>query len=144
MRIFFYVLSILPIKLAFLFLDIFFKFLPISFLRIFMPFKVTRKNLSIAFQNMAPLEIDLLAKESYKETIKSLYETLDTWSRPPKKIILKVKKINNRFLFNSSNHENGFHSSYSGFNHCAIFFLSKFFYEFIDRLEFNFFIKRCV
>ena len=107
MRIFFYVLSILPIKLAFLFLDIFFKFLPISFLRIFMPFKVTRKNLSIAFQNMAPLEIDLLAKESYKETIKSLYETLYTWSRPPKKIILKVKKINNRFLFNSSNHENG-------------------------------------
>ncbi len=107
MKILFYLLSILPIKLAFLFLDIFFKILPISFLKIFIPFKVTRKNLSIAFQNMTPLEIDLLAKESYKETIKSLYETLYTWSRPSKTIILKVKKINNRFLFNSSNHENG-------------------------------------
>ena len=107
MKIFFYVLSILPIKLAFLILDILFKFLPLRFLKIFSPFNVTRKNLSIAFENVTQLEIDLLAKESYKETIKSLYETLYTWSRPSKKIISKVKKINNRFLFNFPNHENG-------------------------------------
>ena len=107
MKIIFYVLSILPIKLAFSFLDIFFKFLPLRLLKIFSPFNVTRKNLSIAFENITPLEIDLLAKESYKETIKSLYETLYTWSRPSKKIISKVKKINNRFLFNFPNHENG-------------------------------------
>ena len=107
MKIFFYVLSILPIKSAFLFLDAFFKFLPLRFLKIFSPFNVTRKNLSIAFENSTPIEIDLLAKESYKETIKSLYETLYTWSRPPKKIISKVKKINNRFLFNLPHHENG-------------------------------------
>ena len=107
MKIFFYALSILPIKLVFSFLDIFFKFLPLKFLQIFSPFNVTRKNLSIAFENSSPSEIDLLAKESYKETIKSLYETLYTWSRPPKKIISKVKKINNRFLFNFPNHENG-------------------------------------
>ena len=107
MKIFFYVLSILPIKSAFLFFDVFFKFLPLRFLKIFSPFNVTRKNLSIAFENFTPLEIDLLAKESYKETIKSLYETLYTWSRSPKKIISKVKKINNRFLFNFPHHENG-------------------------------------
>ena len=107
MKIFFYVLSILPIKLTFSFLDILFKFLPHRFLRIFSPYNVTRKNLSIAFENFTPLEIDLLAKESLKETIKSLYETLYTWSRPSKKIISKVKKINNRFLFNFPNHENG-------------------------------------
>ena len=107
MKIFFYALSILPIKLVFSFLDIFFKFLPLKFLQIFSPFNVTRKNLSIAFENSSPSEIDLLAKESYKETIKSLYETLYTWSRPSKKIISKVKKINNRFLFNFPNHENG-------------------------------------
>jgi len=107
MKIIFYVLSILPIKLAFSFIDIFFKFLPIRFLKIFSPFNVTRKNLSIAFKNITSLEIDLLAKESYKETVKSLYETLYTWSRPSKKIISKVKKINNRFLFQSPNHENG-------------------------------------
>jgi lauroyl/myristoyl acyltransferase len=49
----------------------------------------------------------MLAKESFKETIKSLYETLYTWSRSSQNIILKVKKINNRFLFNGSNHEDG-------------------------------------
>ena len=107
MKIFFYILSILPVKFIFSFLDIFFKFLPLSFLRIFSPFKVTRKNLSIVFPNSASLELDMLSKESYKETIKSLYETLYTWSRSPHKIILEVKKINNRFLLNASNHKDG-------------------------------------
>ena len=107
MKIFFYILSILPIKFIFSFLDIFFKFLPLSFLRIFSPFKVTRKNLSIVFPNTTSLELDMLSKESYKETIKSLYETLYTWSRSPHKIILEVKKINNRFLLNASNHKDG-------------------------------------
>ena len=107
MKIFFYILSILPVKFIFSFLDIFFKFLPLSFLRVFSPFKVTRKNLSIVFPNTTSLELDMLSKESYKETIKSLYETLYTWSRSSQNIILKVKKINNRFLFNGSNHEDG-------------------------------------
>ena len=107
MKIFFYILSILPIKFIFSFLDIFFKFLPLSFLRILSPFKVTRKNLSIVFPDTTSLELDMLAKESFKETIKSLYETLYTWSRSSQNIILKVKKINNRFLFNGSNHEDG-------------------------------------
>tara|TARA_Y100001970_G_scaffold47716_1_gene60356 strand:+ start:755 stop:1618 length:864 start_codon:yes stop_codon:yes gene_type:complete len=107
MKVFFYILSILPIKTAFLLLDIFFNILPISFLRIFSPFKVTRINLSIVFPDATPAEIDMLAKESYNETIKSLYETLYTWSRPSRNIILKVKKINNRFLFNPSDHKNG-------------------------------------
>ena len=107
MKVFFYILSILPIKLVFSFLDIFFNFLPISFLRIFSPFKVTRKNLSIVFPDAKSAEIDMLAKKSYNETIKSFYETLYTWSRPSRNIILKVKKINNRFLFTSSNHQNG-------------------------------------
>ena len=107
MKIFFYILSILPVKFIFSFLDTFFKFLPLSFLRILSPFKVTRKNLTIVFPDTTSLELDMLAKESFKETIKSLYETLYTWSRSSQNIILKVKKINNRFLFNGSNHEDG-------------------------------------
>ena len=107
MKIFFYILSILPLKFIFSFLDISFKFLPLSLLRILSPFKVTRKNLSIVFPDTTSLELDMLAKESFKETIKSLYETLYTWSRSSQNIILKVKKINNRFLFNASNHEDG-------------------------------------
>ena len=91
MKIIFYVLSILPIKLAFSFLDIFFKFLPLRFLKIFSPFNVTRKNLSIAFENITPLEIDLLAKKASKETIKSFYETFIYMVKAIKKIISKVK-----------------------------------------------------
>ncbi len=107
MKIFFYILSILPLKFIFSFLDISFKFLPLSLLRILSPFKVTRKNLSIVFPDTTSHELDILAKESYKETIKSLYETLYTWSRSSHKIILEVKKINNRFLLNASNHKDG-------------------------------------
>ena len=107
MKIFFYILSILPLKFIFSFLDISFKFLPLSLLRILSPFRVTRKNLSMVFPDTTSLELDMLAKESFKETIKSLYETLYTWSRSSQNIILKVKKINNRFLFNGSNHEDG-------------------------------------
>tara|TARA_Y100000768_G_scaffold24556_4_gene16556 strand:+ start:8436 stop:9296 length:861 start_codon:yes stop_codon:yes gene_type:complete len=100
MKIVFYIFSILPIRSAFLIIDIVFFTMPTFFLKNFSPFRVTRKNLSVVFPNKTPLELDTLSRESYKETIKSLYETLYTWSRPSKKIVLRVKKINNRFLFN--------------------------------------------
>jgi len=68
---------------------------------------VTKKNLSIAFVSLPEHELDLLAKESYKETLKSFYETLYTWSRSSKKIIYETKKINNRFLFRNPDQESG-------------------------------------
>ena len=49
----------------------------------------------------------MLAKESYKETLKSFYETLYTWSRSSKKIVQETKKINNRFLFNNPEQGSG-------------------------------------
>ena len=94
-------------KLAFLMWDIVFKAVPLYILRFLPPFKVTRKNLSIAFCGLDDHELDALAKESYKETLKSFYETLYTWSRSNKKIIYQTKKINNRFLFNNPEQKNG-------------------------------------
>jgi lauroyl/myristoyl acyltransferase len=87
--------------------DIVFKVAPLYILRFLPPFKVTRKNLSIAFCGLDDHELDALAKESYKETLKSFYETLYTWSRSNKKIIYQTKKINNRFLFNNPEQKNG-------------------------------------
>ena len=87
--------------------DTLFKFLPLNILRLMSPFRVTKTNLSIAFPDLAKHELDLLAKESYKETLKSFYETLFTWSRSSKKIIRETKRINNRFLFNSQEKESG-------------------------------------
>jgi len=107
MKIIFYIFTIFTLKLAFLMLDIVFKAVPLHILRFLPPFKVTRKNLSIAFCSLDDHELDVLAKESYKETLKSFYETLYTWSRSNKKIIYQTKKINNRFLFNNLEQKNG-------------------------------------
>jgi len=107
MKIIFYILSIYPLKFAFLLWDTAFKFIPLSILRLSTPFKVTKKNLSIAFPNLNEKELSLLAKESYKETLKSAYETLYTWSRSSEKIIYQTKKINNRFLFKTPNQKDG-------------------------------------
>ena len=107
MKIIFYIFTIFPLKLAFFLWDTIFKVLPLNILRLMPPFRVTKKNLSIAFPGLTRHELDLLAKESYKETLKSFYETLFTWSRSSKKIIRETKKINNRFLFNSQEKESG-------------------------------------
>ena len=87
--------------------DIIFKLIPLNILSLLPPFIVTKKNLSIAFPGLDGDELDIFAKESYKETLKSFYETLYTWSRSSKKIIRETKKINNRFLFNSYEKEKG-------------------------------------
>ena len=107
MKTIFYTFTLFPLKLAFLVLDIVFKFIPLSILKFLVPFKITKKNLSIAFPELNDNELGLLAKESYKETLKSFYETLYTWSRSNKKIIYQTKKIKNRFLFNASEQNNG-------------------------------------
>jgi len=107
MKIIFYIFSIFPLKLAFFMWDSLFKAVPVNILRLMPPFRVTKKNLSIAFPDLTGHELDLLAKESYKETLKSIYETLYTWSRSSKKIINDTKKINNRFLFNNPEQESG-------------------------------------
>ena len=107
MKIIFYIFTIYPLRFAFLVLDIVFKVMSIRVLRLVSSFKVTRKNLSIAFTDLNDRELDCLAKESYKETLKSFYETLYTWSRSYKKIIYQTKRINNRFLFNAPIKEDG-------------------------------------
>ena len=107
MKIIFYIFTIYPLRFAFLVLDIVFKVMPVRVLRLVPSFTVTRKNLSIAFTDLNDRELDCLAKESYKETLKSFYETLYTWSRSYKKIIYQTKRINNRFLFNAPIKEDG-------------------------------------
>ena len=107
MKIIFYIFTIYPLRFAFQVLDIVFKVMPVRVLRLISSFTVTRKNLSIAFTDLNDRELDCLAKESYKETLKSFYETLYTWSRSYKKIIYQTKRINNRFLFNAPIKEDG-------------------------------------
>ena len=107
MRIIFFILSILPLKIAFVVFDIFFRLVPLRFFAFFPAFQVTKRNLSIAFPEMSYFDLECLSKESYKETLKSVYETFYAWSRPNKKIIYQTRRINNRFLFNNQNNQNG-------------------------------------
>jgi len=107
MRIIFFILSILPLKIAFVVFDIFFRLVPLRFLVFFSAFQVTKRNLSIAFPEMSYSDLECLSKESYKETLKSVYETFYAWSRSNKKIIYQTRRINNRFLFNNQNNHNG-------------------------------------
>ena len=107
MKIIFYIFTIFPLKFAFLIMDAAFKVIPFHILSFLPPLKVTKKNLSIAFSDLSVNELNLLAKESYKETLKSFYETLYTWSRSSKKILHETTKINNRFLFNNPDQASG-------------------------------------
>jgi len=107
MKIIFYIFTIFPLKWTFFMWDAAFRAVPLTIIRLLPPFRVTKKNLTIAFPGLAEHELDLLAKESFKETLKSFYETLYTWSRSSKKIIQETKKINNRFLFNNPEQESG-------------------------------------
>ena len=107
MRIIFFILSILPLKIAFVVFDIFFRLVPLRFFAFFRAFQVTKRNLSIAFPEMSYFDLECLSKESYKETLKSVYETFYAWSRSNKKIIYQTRRINNRFLFNNQNNQNG-------------------------------------
>ena len=107
MKIVFKLLTIFPLKIAFFIIDWLFLITPVYFLQALTSFHVTKKNLAIAFPGLTKKEILQISKSSYKETLKSFYETLYSWSRPQEKIIAHTKKINNRFLFSQSQKPTG-------------------------------------
>tara|TARA_B000000460_G_scaffold240672_1_gene206459 strand:- start:3249 stop:4112 length:864 start_codon:yes stop_codon:yes gene_type:complete len=107
MKLIFYFFSIYPLKIGFFLCNLLFKLIPNFLLKTLAPFKTTKKNIEIAFPDLTEIETFNLSKESYKETIKSFYETLFVWSRNEAKIIEETKRINNRFLFSSAENSNG-------------------------------------
>jgi len=107
MKLIFYFFSIYPLKIGFFLCNLLFKLIPNFLLKTLAPFKTTKKNIEIAFPDLTEIETFNLSKESYKETIKSFYETLFVWSRNEAKIIEETKRINNRFLFSSPENSNG-------------------------------------
>ena len=107
MKLIFYFFSIYPLKTGFFLCNLLFKLIPNFLLKTLVLFKTTKKNIEIAFPDLTDIETFNLSKESYKETIKSFYETLFVWSRNEAKIIEETKRINNRFLFSSPENANG-------------------------------------
>ena len=107
MRIIFYIVAIYPLKLVFFILEGLLGFTPNLLLHSLPQFKVTKKNIKIAFPDLNEDELFKLSKESYTETLKSFYETLFAWSRKNEVIINNIKRINNRFLFSAQTNTNG-------------------------------------
>jgi len=84
-----------------------FAILPISFLNLIGSFKVTKKNIEIAFPGLAKEDTLLLSKQSYKETLKSFYESIFAWSRSRQKIVIETRRINDRFFFTDPKNNSG-------------------------------------
>ena len=66
MKIIFYIFTIYPLRFAFLVLDIAFKAIPLKILKLVPSFKVTRKNLSIAFTELNDRDQICLLKKVIK------------------------------------------------------------------------------
>ena len=95
MKALFYIISLFP-KTFFVYLvDI---YIFSKLFRFFKSYKITKINLKIAYQDLNPSDINLLAKLSIRESIISGYETIYTWGRRSHESNSQVFKIENNFL----------------------------------------------
>jgi len=95
MKALFYIISLFP-KTFFVYLvDI---YIFSKLFRFFKSYKITKINLKIAYQDLNPSDINLLAKLSIRESIISVYETIYTWGRRSHESNSQVFKIENNFL----------------------------------------------
>jgi len=95
MKALFYIISLFP-KTFFVYLvDI---YIFSKLFRFFKSYKITKINLKIAYPDLNPSDINLLAKLSIRESIISGYETIYTWGRRSHESNSQVFKIENNFL----------------------------------------------
>lgn len=95
MKILFYILTILPIGLIKLL------FVAYSYLGLHKrsrAFKVTKKNLEIAYPELDSIQIMRLSTSSIIETLLSGYESFQSWSRPIHISGKKIYRIENNYL----------------------------------------------
>ena len=95
MKALFYIISLFP-KTFFVYLVDIYVFSKLF--RFFKSYKITKINLKIAYPDLNPSDINLLAKLSIRESIISGYETIYTWGRRSHESNSQVFKIENNFL----------------------------------------------
>ena len=103
MKFLFYVLSLVPKSLFEYLIDI---YLSLGVYKYSSGFKVTSKNIEIAFPDRNKKDVALLAKRSFKESIISGYESIYTWGRNDAKVNSNILRIENNYLINNLK-ENG-------------------------------------
>ena len=103
MKLLFYFLSLIPKRLFEYLIDI---YLSLRIYKYSSSFKVTLKNIEIAFPGRNRKDVSLLAKRSFKESIISGYESIYTWGRNDAEVNSNILRIENNYLINNLK-ENG-------------------------------------
>ena len=68
-------------------------------------YKVTLRNLEMAYKHLDQVELEQLAEESFIETILSGHETIKSWSKPIHISGKNIFRIENNYLLNRYIHE---------------------------------------
>ena len=104
MRLFFYLLSPLSLRLGYVFCDS----IALAALALNTEIvKISRININIAYSSKNKEYRECLVKRSVKQSIRSYYETLFCLSRSQKKLNQSIFKVENRFLYSQTNRDSG-------------------------------------
>jgi len=104
MRLFFYLLSPLSLRLGYVFCDS----IALAALALNTEVvKISRININIAYSSKNKEYRECLVKRSVKQSIRSYYETLFCLSRSQKKLNQSIFKVENRFLYSQTNRDSG-------------------------------------
>ena len=95
MKFLFYLLSLVPKSLFEYLIDI---YLSLGVYKYSSGFKVTSKNIEIAFPDRNKKDVALLAKRSFKESIISGYESIYTWGIKDAEVNSNILRIENNYL----------------------------------------------
>ena len=98
MKFLFYLLSLVPKPVFEYLIDI---YLSLGLYKHSSGFKVTLKNIEIAFPDRNKKDVTLLAKRSFKESIISGYESIYTWGRNDAEVNSNILRIENNYLINN-------------------------------------------
>ncbi len=98
MKFLFYLLSLVPKPVFEYLIDI---YLSLGLYKYSSGFKVTLKNIEIAFPGRNKKDVTLLAKRSFKESIISGYESIYTWGRNDAEVNSNILRIENNYLINN-------------------------------------------
>ena len=104
MRLFFYLLSPLNLRLGFFFCDL------IAFVALALNTEIvniSRININIAYSSKNKEYRESLLKGSIKQSIRSYYETLFCFSRSQKLLNKSIFKVENRYLYSQTNKDFG-------------------------------------
>ena len=102
MKVFFYLISIIPKPFIVFTVDLFIYTKLYKFIKYY---KITKVNLGIAYKDLSSENLENLSKLSIRESLIGIYETFYTWGRGHVYSNSKIFKIKNNFLLKNKLNE---------------------------------------